>query len=1060
GGEMCDGNSQSWAGKICTDNYTQCTDDTDCPGTNTCGVAGSNGRDACNPIKLCSNDTSRSCAVDADCSDIALNPSTGSCIAYPSARTRNCNSATCTSWAVWGACTTNFGCGNGVKEGAEQCDDGVIGRARERKDNNDACRNDCKLNVCGDGYVNEGVEQCDAGDDNGHPPTIIANNLTATYCDQYCILQTVTGGYCGDGIVNGDEFCDKESVPEYCYKVSERRLGAVCDSGSSNPNQNCDTGSGYSCQSVGVCDGGIDNGKACRLSRSDCDTPGECVAPVCSPDCKATCPFSEAVTSVSITPTMADATARRSVDLYSFGSGYVPDRASIMLPACTIGTKLTADIQKDGFVVPERIAIVFVTDLSGSMGNPPSDLGVCGYLPTYPDSYRDGEQCTIDGDGTYPSGHHPDCSKEVDCTTSLTYSFCSSGSPEGSYRGPNGRCVGINHEECSVMTRCAKQELQCNGAEVTQGRPCGGPTDCFVNSCVVNTSTKYCNGDEDEDECSNGSDCWENTCVTSRFQCNGGDLDGQVCIKTDPTSCPSGLCANSYLTNPYCSSDSSISCKTDADCNPAFCATQFGKCSPGSVNEGGVELTGSLCVDNSECGSGTCVMSVPKPEPVCSDSRSTRCTTDAECDSSAISCLVSEEALQCSNDSSIDCSTDTECNLGITCEYPNGNQYECPEGSHLAGEACTMSDYGGSWADDMCVQVGSCEPASTCPEGPKSQSTLFPDSNPVCDNLSDECSVLFCEENVECFWPGNCTGDTTSRIEYVMRALMGDNTVNPPTTGAIDKLFDAANAADRTLQIGLIGYSFSGGAYKSRKVNFKTNANLLIDDSSYGIGIYDDLIGGGTPTMAAIDEAVGMLQDSNAQKKVIVLLTDGEPTITLDSGVYVNCSHFGSGADGFEACVSKIRQRISSYVARDVTDPEIEIFTAAIAGEGEPKVGYTAHMSSNICANEDWDDPADCAPRNRIQYAYQANDADGIMTMYDKIVEAIMELNFTSVMDTGTGARESSRGIGLGDNIELPLHENFSCTGLPQQIPISLTFFTEGTVKISDIKFSYCPAQR
>ncbi|MFH1404628.1 MAG: Ig-like domain-containing protein, partial [Patescibacteria group bacterium] len=139
GGEMCDGNSQSWAGKICTDNYTQCTDDTDCPGTNTCGVAGSNGRNACNPINLCSNDTSRSCTADANCSDIALNPSTGSCIAYPSARTRNCNSATCTSWASWGACTTNFGCGNGVKEGAEQCDDGVIGRARERKDNNDAC---------------------------------------------------------------------------------------------------------------------------------------------------------------------------------------------------------------------------------------------------------------------------------------------------------------------------------------------------------------------------------------------------------------------------------------------------------------------------------------------------------------------------------------------------------------------------------------------------------------------------------------------------------------------------------------------------------------------------------------------------------------------------------------------------------------------------------------------------------------------------------------------------------------------------------------------------------
>ncbi len=44
-------------------------------------------------------------------------------------------------------------CGNGIREGAEQCDDG-------NTNNNDACSNSCRTPVCGNG-VREGSEQCD-----------------------------------------------------------------------------------------------------------------------------------------------------------------------------------------------------------------------------------------------------------------------------------------------------------------------------------------------------------------------------------------------------------------------------------------------------------------------------------------------------------------------------------------------------------------------------------------------------------------------------------------------------------------------------------------------------------------------------------------------------------------------------------------------------------------------------------------------------------------------------------------------------------------------------------
>jgi cysteine-rich repeat protein len=47
-------------------------------------------------------------------------------------------------------------CGDGIAGISEECDDGD-------SDNNNACKNDCTLNVCGDGYLYIGVESCDDG---------------------------------------------------------------------------------------------------------------------------------------------------------------------------------------------------------------------------------------------------------------------------------------------------------------------------------------------------------------------------------------------------------------------------------------------------------------------------------------------------------------------------------------------------------------------------------------------------------------------------------------------------------------------------------------------------------------------------------------------------------------------------------------------------------------------------------------------------------------------------------------------------------------------------------
>jgi hypothetical protein len=52
-------------------------------------------------------------------------------------------------------------CGDAEVQEGEECDDGI-----ENADEG-ACTSQCRINVCGDGIVFEGVEDCDDGEENG-----------------------------------------------------------------------------------------------------------------------------------------------------------------------------------------------------------------------------------------------------------------------------------------------------------------------------------------------------------------------------------------------------------------------------------------------------------------------------------------------------------------------------------------------------------------------------------------------------------------------------------------------------------------------------------------------------------------------------------------------------------------------------------------------------------------------------------------------------------------------------------------------------------------------------
>jgi len=136
-------------------------------------------------------------------------------------------------------------CGNGRIEGREECDDGNL-------NNFDTCPSDCELPVCGDG-VREGTEQCDDG-----------NHVNSDECPNTCKLT-----FCGDGVREGKEECDDGNRNDFDACPNDCTV-AICGDGVREGTEECDDsnkidddGCTNDCHVVRCGDGIVQPGEEC-----------------------------------------------------------------------------------------------------------------------------------------------------------------------------------------------------------------------------------------------------------------------------------------------------------------------------------------------------------------------------------------------------------------------------------------------------------------------------------------------------------------------------------------------------------------------------------------------------------------------------------------------------------------------------------------------------------------------------------------------------------------------------------------------------------------------------
>ena|GEM_PF-1929065 len=448
-------------------------------------------------------------------------------------------------------------CGDGVLEGAEQCDDG-------NDDNGDACLDSCVIASCGDGVIQGKVEGCDDGNaDNGD-----------------ACLTTCEPAACGDGVVQtGVEGCDdgNDDNGDACLDTC---VAATCGDGIVQVGlETCD-------------DGNDDNGDACLDS---------CVAASCG----------DGVVQVGVEQcddanSIDGDACRNTCAAASCGDGVV----QVGIEACDDGNDDNGDACLDTCVAAScGDGIVRAGLEQCDDGN---DLESDGCLGTC--------VVATCGDGVVRAGLEQ-CDDANDVNTDACLDTCVTATcGDGVVQAAVEACDDGNDDEtdgclssCTVAS-CGDGVVQAGLEQCDDGNAV--QTDGCLSTCVtatcgdgfIRTGIEGCddgndnNGDACLDECV-AATCGDGYVQTGVEQCDDANgNNGDACL----TSCIAATCGDGFVRAGVEQCDDANGSNADgcltscmaASCGDGFVQSGFEQCDDGNANNG------DACLD--ECVAATC----------------------------------------------------------------------------------------------------------------------------------------------------------------------------------------------------------------------------------------------------------------------------------------------------------------------------------------------------------------------------------------------------------------------------------------------------------------------